>query len=238
MRRAVTVLAGPFLIGGLGLAAAQDLPYPGDPLPGEETVGRTYIALRGSLTFDGKGANITVPTTPAATSLRPSHDVGGGASIALGATLPYGFRLEAEGLYRNKPVKTVNLGGTVLPGTGSLQSAATMANLIWAPQFGDMPIRPLIGGGAGMAYTYGRASDPNGADVYLQNGGWHFAYQGMAGLEIPVAPGASLTALYRWMHTGNVKSRCGTSGAASLTCTKIGFDDQGVDLGLKIDLPP
>jgi opacity protein-like surface antigen len=59
----------------------------------------------------------------------------------------------------------------------------------------------------------------------------------MAGVEIPVLPGASITAAYRWMHTGDVKSKCGISGAPTLTCGKIGFDDQGVDLGLKIDLP-
>jgi len=51
-----------------------------------------------------------------------------------------------------------------------------------------------------------------------------------------VAQGAALQATYRWMHTDKVTARCGTGGAASLTCTNIGFDDQSVDLGLKIDL--
>ena len=231
MRRIAAVLAGHFVICGLAVAAAEDLPYPGDPATGDSMVPDTYIALRGSLTFDGKGANITVPTTPAATSLRPSHAIGGGAAIAIGAKLPYGFRIEAEGVYRKKPVQSVNLGGVVTPASGFINTAAPMANLIWAPKFDGMPIRPMIGGGAGMAYTQSRINDPIGGTTYLQNAGWHFAYQGMAGLEIPVLPGAAITAQYRWMHTDNVTGRCGIGGAATLNCTKIGFNDQSVDLG-------
>jgi len=240
MRRAV--LTGHFLLCSLALALAQGAPplppYPGDSAPGDDwSPTGAYVALRGSLTFGGKGPTVSVPTTPTATALRPAHDVGGGGAIALGVELPFDLRLEAEGLYHNRPVQTVTLGGVTAAGNGSLQTAATMANLVWAPQVDGFPIRPLIGGGAGMAYTYGQASDLSGANVYLQNGGWHFAWQGMAGLEIPVLPGASLTAMYRWMHTGNVKSKCGVAGAPALSCTKIGFDDQGVDLGLKIELP-
>lgn len=145
MRRVAAVLAGHFVICGLGFAAAQDLPYPGDPVPGD-SVGNAYIALRGSLTFDGKGANVGIPTTPAATALRPSHAIGGGGAIAVGVELPYGFRVEAEGVYRKKPVQSVTLGGTVIPATGFVETAAPMANLVWAPQFDGMPIRPVIGG--------------------------------------------------------------------------------------------
>ncbi len=237
MRRAV--LTGHFLICSLAMALGQDLPYPGDPPADDASWGPTgtYVALRGSLTFGGKGPTVSVPTTPAATALRPAHDMGGGGAIALGAELPFDFRLEAEGSYHNRPVKTVTLGGVTAAGSGSLETAATMANLVWAPRFDDLPFRPLIGAGAGMAYTYGDVTDPSGANVYLKNGGWHFAWQGMAGVEIPVLPGASFTAAYRWMHTGNVKSRCGVAGAPALSCSKIGFDDQGVDLGFKIDLP-
>ena len=218
MRRVAAVLTGHFVICGLAVAAAQDLPYPGDPAQSSAYgLEGTYVALRGSLTFDGKGANVTVPTTPAATSLRPSHDVGGGAAVAVGAMLPYGFRIEAEGLYRHKPVKNVNLGGVITPSSGYVETAAPMANLIWAPQFDGMPIRPMIGGGAGMAYTQSRINDNSLSTTYLQNSGWHFAYQGMAGLEIPLFPGAAFTAQYRWMHTDNVTSKCGTGGAATLT---------------------
>jgi opacity protein-like surface antigen len=235
MRRIAAFLAGHFTICGLAFAAAQDLPYPGDPAPGE-AIGKTYVALRGSLTFDGKGANISVPTAPAATALRPSHDVGGGGMVALGAELPYGFRMEVEGGYRNRPVKSVDLGGTVTPATGYIQPAAPMFNLLWAPDVGDFPVRPVIGGGVGMAYTQSRISDASLGTTYLSNAGWRLAYQGMAGIEIPLFPGAAFTANYRWMHTDNVTARCGTGGAATLACRRIGFNDQGVDMGLKIDL--
>lgn len=234
MRHAAACLAGHFVICGLAVAAAQDLPYPGDPA---ETDTGGYVALRGSLTFDGKGAAVSVPTGSGPVALRPSHAIGGGGAVAVGATLPYGFRVELEGLYRNRPVKSVDVGGTAVPGGGYVQTAAPMANLIWAPKFDGMPIRPMIGGGVGMAYDQSRVNDWAGGNIYLRNAGWHFAYQGMAGLDVPVAPGASITAQYRWMHTDNVTARCGTGGAPTLTCRKIGFDDQGVDLGLKLDLP-
>lgn len=233
MRRIAAVLAGHFTLCGLAFAAAQDLPYPGDPAPGESG---TYVALRGSLTFDGKGANISVPTAPTATALRPSHAIGGGAAIAVGAKLPYGFRIETEGLYRKKPVSSVNVGGVATPATGYVDTIAPMLNVVWAPQFDGMPIRPLIGGGVGGAYSESRITDKTFANTYLQHSRWNLAYQGFAGLEIPILPGAALTAQYRWMHTDNVTARCGTAGAAALTCTKIGFNDQSVDLGLTIDL--
>ncbi|MBV9549686.1 MAG: hypothetical protein JO256_08455 [Alphaproteobacteria bacterium] len=240
MRRAAIVLTGHFLLCGLVWATAQDLRYPGDPPPPPPPLdgpSDTYIALRGSLSFDGKGSNVSIPTTPAATALRPSHDVGGGGAIALGAELPYGIRLETEALYRNRPVNSVNLGGTVLPAGGNVQQAAGMFNLVWAPQLDDLPVRPMIGGGIGGAYTYGQVTDPTGANVYLQPRGWHLAYQGMAGLEVPLMPGASLTAAYRWLHTDNVGARCGVAGTATLSCKKFGLDDQSVDVGVKVDLP-
>jgi opacity protein-like surface antigen len=237
MRRIAAILAGHFTLCGLAFAAAQDLPYPGDsgPRP-DDVVQGTYVALRGSLTFDGKGTNASIPTTPTATALRPSHTVGGGAAIAAGIKLPYGFRVETEGLFRKRPVSSVALGGVTTPASGFIDTAASMTNVIWAPAFDGMPIRPMIGGGVGAAYTQSRVNDPAGATTYLQNSRWNLAYQGFAGLEIPVLPGAAITAQYRWMHTDNVTARCGTAGAATLTCRNIGFNDQGVDLGLTIAL--
>jgi hypothetical protein len=87
-----------------------------------------------------------------------------------------------------------------------------------------------------LPYTQSRINDASLGTTFLQNSGWHFAYQGFAGLEIPVARGAAQQATYRWMHTDNVTAKCGAAGAPTLTCTNIGFDDQSVDLGLKIDL--
>src|SRR5262249_26656869 len=152
MRRAV--LTGHFLLCSLAMALGQDLPYPGDPPPDQAFWGPAgaYVALRGSLTFGGKGPTVSVPTTPTATALRPAQEVGGGGAIAVGVELPFDFRLEAEGSYHNRPVNNVTLGGITAAGSGHLQTAATMANLVWAPKIDDFPVRPLIGGGAGMAY--------------------------------------------------------------------------------------
>ena len=111
-----------------------------------------------------------------------------------------------------------------------------MGNLIWDLPLGDFPIQPFIGGGGGMAYTHTRLQDPTGGNVYLTNSDWHFAWQGMAGVTVPVAPGARLSAMYRYMRMANVVGKCGIGGAPTLAC-KGDNTDQSIDLGLEIALP-
>jgi opacity protein-like surface antigen len=232
-------LAGLFLATGFAAALAQDdgygyLPYPGD---GEGNSG-LYAGLRGSMAFRGKDGATTVP--PAATALRGSHDTGYGGALVLGAHLPYGFKAEAEGLFRHRPYETMTLGGTTTTASGFRDTGAVMGNLLWEvplAEYAGLPIRPFIGGGAGMAYTRSRLNDnPAGANTYLQASGWRFAYQGLAGFKVDVAPGARMTAMYRYFQTDNIRSRCGTTGAPTQTCVTPKTVDQGVDVGLELDL--
>lgn len=54
-------------------------------------------------------------------------------------------------------------------------------------------------------------------------------------MKVDVAPGARLTAAYRYMQINGVRSACGTGGAPAMTCRRNTID-QGVDLGVELDL--
>jgi len=68
--------------------------------------------------------------------------LGSGGALALGEEPPFDFRLEALGLSHNRPVKSLTLGGGATKGGGNLQTAATMANLVWVPRIDVIPARP------------------------------------------------------------------------------------------------
>lgn len=240
MRRPLPIFAGFFLVSGWVAAIAQDqyadLPYPGD----RQT--SLYAGLRGSVAFRSND-NATIPANPPAPStpvaLRGAHDVGFGGALVVGAHLPLGFKAELEGVYRHRPYQFLSLNGAVTPAAGFRDVVAPMANLVWelpvAEQIG-LPVRPFIGGGAGMAYTRTRLNDnPVGTNTYLQTSGWRFAYQALAGVKFDVAPGARLTAMYRYFQTDDVRSRCGVAGIPTLSCISNNVD-QSADLGLELDL--
>ena len=237
MRLPIPVIAGIFLVSGLAAAIAQD-PYADLPYPGDSETG-LYVGLRGSLAFRGQDGAVSVPTAPTPTALRGSHDTGYGGAIVLGGHLPYGFKAELEGSWRHRPYNSLTLAGVTAPASGFRDVGAVMGNLIWevplAEQTG-LPIRPFIGGGAGLAYAQTRLSDnPASTNLYLASSSdWRFAWQGMAGFKVDVAPGARLTAAYRYMEINGVRSACGTGGAPTMSCRRNAID-QGVDFGIELD---
>ena len=238
MRLPIPVIAGIFLVSGLAAAIAQD-PYADLPYPGDSETG-LYVGLRGSLALRGQDGVVSVPTAPTPTALRGSHDTGYGGAIVLGGHLPYGFKAELEGSWRHRPYNSLTLAGVTAPASGFRDVGAVMGNLIWevplAEQTG-LPIRPFIGGGAGLAYAQTRLSDnPASTNLYLASSSdWRFAWQGMAGFKVDVAPGARLTAAYRYMEINGVRSACGTGGAPTMSCRRNAID-QGVDFGIELDL--
>jgi len=230
-------LAGLAMAFGLAAAVAQGdgygyLPYPGDAESG------LYVGLRGSMAFRGKDGAVTVPeATPVA--LRGSHDTGYGGAVVLGGRLPYGFNAELEGTWRHRPYETMTMGGVTTAASGFRDTGAVMGNIFWeAPlhEYG-LPMTPFIGGGAGLAYTQTRLSDnPASTNLYLASSSdWRFAWQGLAGFKVDVAPGARLTAAYRYMQVNGARSACGTGGAPTLSCRRDTVD-QGVDIGVELDL--
>jgi opacity protein-like surface antigen len=242
MRLPIPAFAGLFLVCGLAAAIAPAIaqdPYANLPYPGEADTG-LYIGLRGSMAFRGKDGAISVPTAPTPTALRGSHDTGYGGAIVLGGHLPEGFKVELEGSWRHRPYDSKTLGGITTAATGFRDTGAVMGNLLWEaplPEYTGLPIRPFIGGGAGLAYTEARLSDnPTSTNRYLASSSdWRFAWQAMAGFKVDVAPGARLTAAYRYMQINGVRSACGTGGAPTMSCRRNAID-QGVDLGVELDL--
>ncbi len=229
-------LTGLVLAGGMAAAIAQGDGYGYLPYPGQEKSG-VYVALRGSMAFRS-GDRVTVPSAPPV-ALRGAQDVGVGGAIAVGTKLPYGFNAELEGVWRHRSYTDVTRNGVTTPASGLRDTGAVMANIVWeAPlhEYG-IPLTPFIGGGAGVAYTQTRLSDnPTSTNMYLASSSdMRLAWQGLAGVKLDVAPGARLTAAYRYMQVNGARSACGNGGAATLTCRRDTVD-QGVDFGLELDL--
>jgi opacity protein-like surface antigen len=191
-----------------------------------------YAGLRGSLAFSGN-AKTTIPTTPPA-ALRASYNTGGGGSVFLGAKLPFGLRLEAEGLVRYLPFDQVTTG-TPAVARGHTSVVAPMANLMWDLPIPDFPVRPFIGAGIGGANVSANLRDATNANTYLKSDNWGMAYQLMGGASFPVTQNTRFTAMYRWLQVDNVHAACGTSGAPTLSC-RSSLNSQSVDLGLEMDL--
>jgi hypothetical protein len=237
MRLSLPVFAGLFLVSGLVAAIAQD-PYADLPYPGDSQTD-LYAGLRGSLAFRGRDGASSIPASPTPIALRGSHDTGYGASIVLGGHLPAGFKVELEGLYRHRPYTIVSQGGVTAPASGFRDVVAPMGNILWEIPLAEetgLPIRPFIGAGAGLAYTRSRLADATTTNIFMKNSNWHFAYQGLAGVKVDVAPGARLTAMYRYFKTDDVRGFCGTAGQSpALPCSASNVD-QSVDVGLELDL--
>jgi len=193
-----------------------------------------FAGLRGSFAFITV-ASTTVPATPPQ-GLRASFDNGGGGSVYVGTRLPAGFRVELEALYRYLPISSVNLGDitTDYIAGGHTHLGAPMLNLLYEVPVSDYPMRPFFGAGLGGAYIAADANDANGND-YLRTSNWHFAYQFMGGLEVPLSESSRATFMYRWLNVDDVKAKCSVGGASTLAC-KARFNTQSLDLGLEMDM--
>src|SRR5690606_27488249 len=131
-----------------------------------------------------------------------------------------GLRAEVEGNYRRNEVDEVRLGGLPNPavpserlirGGGDVATYGVMANLLYdigAAQ--GWPVHITIGGGVGWAlHDYdgvGGATQFQGlsnAVVSIDDTDGRFAYQGIAGVSVPITavPGLAITAEYRYFAT-------------------------------------
>lgn len=130
-------------------AAAQDSGFGYCFEPGPDSNFPTFAGLRGSLAF-ATSVKTNVPTTPP-TSLRASFNTGGGASVYIGMRLPYGFKAELEGLYRNQKLGSVAVNNVSASASGYGQMAAPMLNLYWDVPVSDSRCGPLSGPASAMA---------------------------------------------------------------------------------------
>jgi OOP family OmpA-OmpF porin len=169
-----------------------------------------YISL-------GAGANIQEHEIVAQDLLIPiqgnhaySFDTGAAGQVSVGYGFGYGLRAEIEGDYFHNDVD--GHGPNALPQrvNGTEQKYGGMANVLYDFDFG-LPVYPYVGVGVGgQAVEHDRFySQPTTAallPVYVntQSKG-QFAYQGIAGVALPLSfvPGLSATLEYRFLGMFN-----------------------------------
>ena len=191
----------------------------------------SYSGLRGSLAFEGTISGHDGSTTPP-TTIKLNTSTGGGASVYWGWYLPYGFRTELELLYRYQPLSDASIDNSAKVKVGGYsQTFAPMVNAYWDIPVGDIGVRPFIGGGIGYGWNETGLNQIDTTTFQtLHNDNWKFAYNGMAGLSIPMGTGYRLTGMYRWLHQD-----IGVSCGGGISCS-AGFNASSIDIGLEFDL--
>jgi outer membrane protein OmpA-like peptidoglycan-associated protein len=134
-----------------------------------------------------------------------SFDPGAVGQVSLGYGFGYGFRAEVEGDFFYNSVKDHGANTVPVKVNGTEQKYGGMANILYDFDLG-LPVYPYVGVGLGGQVVehdkfYARPIGfpyPSGANTQSKGG---YAYQGIAGVSLPVSylPGLSLTLEYRFL---------------------------------------
>jgi outer membrane protein OmpA-like peptidoglycan-associated protein len=132
--------------------------------------------------------------------------VSGSGSIGYG--LGNGLRFELEGIYLRAQAKNIKPGalGPNNAFHGYTQKYGAFANALYDIDVGSPYIFPYIGAGVGYLWEGIPSGAVNSAGVSNISGTTgSFAYQGIAGVSVPIppAPGLSLTAEYHYIGETN-----------------------------------
>jgi len=150
----------------------------------------------------GAGANYIVPSGSNSGKLK-TDDVGMLGLASIGWGFGNGLRAEVEGSYRSNDISTASPGGNIRGTSGYFRNYGAMANALFDIPTGTA-LTPYVGVGAGFIWTEvdkANLSGPGGARYRIDDTDANFAYQGIAGLALAVAPGLSLTAEARFLGT-------------------------------------
>ena len=133
-----------------------------------------------------------------------NYDSGVAASGSLGYGLGNGLRLEVEGIYLPSDVHNASdpyYGTTRASGTNRKYGA--FVNALYDIDVGTPYLYPYLGAGAGYAWQDLSRVTYNVNPVTAQGTEGSFAFQGIAGLAVPIlpVPGLSLTAEYHFLGT-------------------------------------
>ncbi len=129
--------------------------------------------------------------------LQPRSDAGGAAVSSLGYGFGNGFRVEVEGDYRYNSQNVNN--DHIFGATNREQKFGGMANVLYDFDIGLSYLYPYLGAGAGYMHV-DRSLDLPSSGV--------LAYQGIAGVSVPIAivPGLSATIEYRFLDLDTSKN--------------------------------
>ena len=185
----ITIAAGACLAVGVVMSAAP---------VGAQVL---YFGVEGGWTMlQDQTSTPTASGIPSATS---EFDSGFVAGARLGYEMGP-WRFEGEYAYRRNELNSFNwapAGGNIAGVGGNRQSHALMANLLYSFNLGwPFPLTPHIGGGVGAVHLTDEAAAP-GFGKFLDDSGWQFGYQGIAGVRYHIRPNVALDLEYRYFAT-------------------------------------
>jgi OmpA-OmpF porin, OOP family len=150
----------------------------------------------------GAAAGITMPTDSETRFANSQNDIEFNTGFVGLGTVGYawgnGLRTEAELGWRGAEVDTITGTGSGPARTGDLDALTAMFNVLYDFDL-DSWIVPYVGGGIGYASLSadGIRQAINGSTIDGDEG--QFAYQGIAGFEVPIDHNWSVTADYRYL---------------------------------------
>jgi len=203
---AATVLAAPIF--AAHIAAAQPVTGP-------------YVSLGGGYTTEDqqKIKNITINGVQQPYEARIGIKNGFTGNGAIGYGFGNGFRVEIEGDYLGNRFDELKASGTDQPAHGTQQQYGAFANALYDFDIGLPYLFPYVGGGIGWQYD---AFDTvtTGSGIFINKTKGALAYQGIAGVAIPIpmVPGLSVTADYRFIGLAESRKYDGSTivGAAAV----------------------
>lgn len=156
-----------------------------------------YLELQGGGSF-WEDADISVSGIG---SGRVEFDDGWNAGGALGFRIFEMLRLEAHASFRKADLDTVNVGPVSLSGDGFAGAAAFLGNAYFDIPF-PLPIKPYVGGGAGVALF---SADVDGNEVDVDDEDTKFAWNLMGGVFVPLFRHFELDLRYRYITSDDPK---------------------------------
>jgi opacity protein-like surface antigen len=152
-----------------------------------------YLELQGGGSF-WQDADVSVDGVGSGTA---EFEDGWNAGAALGFRIFEMLRLEAHASYRQADLDRVDVGPLSVSGEGFAGAAAVLGNAYFDIPV-PLPIKPYVGGGAGVAIFW---ADVDGNSIDVDDDDTEFAWNVMGGVFIPVLRHLELDVRYRYLRS-------------------------------------
>jgi len=201
---AATVLAAPFALSGV--AKAQ-------PVTG------LYVGAEGAYNIESSSKAKDVFVNGAATGDvdRISLKNGWGGEGSVGYGFGNGFRVEIEGDYLENRFSKTKTNGVAAYANGKESKYGAFANALYDFDIGLPYIYPYVGGGVGWQLV--DFNDYTTGPISVNKTKGAFAYQGIAGISVPIpqVPGLSGIVEYRFIGIANSRKYSGSDAGLPLS---------------------